>query len=74
MSENLKNFENLKEEKVSLVLNHLAIGLVDNKYTKLGKIVEKLLLIFGLSYIKIPLCYLTPNITRNLVTMHAFRN
>ena len=37
-------------------IDHIAIGLVDNKYTKLGKIDEKVLLIFGLSYIKIPLC------------------
>ena len=54
MSENLKNFENLKEKKVKIqpcaqttaltsdnspgALDHLAIGLVDNKYTQLGKI------------------------------------
>ena len=36
-------------------LDHLAIGLVANKYTKLGKTRENLLLSLGLSYIKIPL-------------------
>ena len=39
------------------VLGHLAIGLVANKYTKLEKTSENLLLSLGLSYIKIPLCY-----------------
>ena len=34
-------------------LDHLAIGLVANKYTKLGK---KIVKPQGLSYIKIPLC------------------
>jgi hypothetical protein len=38
-------------------LDYLAIGLVANKYTKLGKRSENLLLSQGLSYIKIPLCY-----------------
>ena len=38
-------------------LDHLAIGLVANKYTKLGKTSEILLLSQGLSYMKIPLCY-----------------
>ena len=71
MSENLMNFENLKEKKVKIqpcaqptdlpkkwpdAIDHITIGLVDNKYTKLGKIGEKVLLILGLSYIKIPLC------------------
>ena len=42
-------------QKLAGALDHLAIGLVDNKYTKLGKIGEKVLLILGLSYIKIPL-------------------
>ena len=47
MYENLKNFENLKEKNHNsvqwppdnwpCVLDHLAIGLVDTKYTKLGK-------------------------------------
>ena len=70
MSENLKNFENLKERKNqnlilcsthwtlvnwSGALDHLAIGLVDNKYTKLGKIGEKVLLILGLAHINLPL-------------------
>ena len=72
MSENLKNFENLKEKKGQNsdlcsthwppknwpgALDHLAIGLVDNKYTKLGKIGEKVLLILGLAHINLPLCY-----------------
>ena len=34
-------------------LDHLAIGLVANKYTKLGKTSETLLLSQGLSYMKI---------------------
>ena len=38
------------------VLDHLAIGLVDARYTKLGKIGKKLLLIFGLGHINFPLC------------------
>ena len=79
MSENLKNFENLKEKKIKIqpcaqptdlpktgqvlqtrpTLDHLAIGLVDNKYTKLGKIGEKVLLILGLAHINLPLCYVT---------------
>ena len=37
------------------VLDHLAIGLVDTKHTKLGKIGEKLLLIMGLAHINFPL-------------------
>ena len=35
-----------------------AIGLVDTKYKKLGKIGEKLLLVLGLAHINFPLCYL----------------
>ena len=38
------------------VLDHLVIGLVDTKYTKLGKIGGKLLLILGLAHINFPLC------------------
>ena len=38
-------------------LDHLTIGLVANKYTKLGKTSENLLLSEGLSYINIPLWY-----------------
>ena len=41
-------------------LDHVAIGLVANKYTKLVKTSENLLLSQGLSYIKIPLCYHNP--------------
>ena len=37
-------------------LDHLVISLVANKYTKLGKTSEILLLSLGLSYMKIPLC------------------
>ena len=70
MKKKLKNFENLKKEiKIQSFaqstkwppdnwpgfLDHLAIGLVDTKYTKLGKIGEKLLLILGLAHIKFPL-------------------
>ena len=66
----LKIFENLKEKKNQIsalfstqrppydwpdALDHLAIGLVANKYTKLGKTSEILLLSQGLSYMKIPL-------------------
>jgi hypothetical protein len=36
-------------------IDHLTIGLVANKYTKLGKTGENLILSLGLSYIKIPL-------------------
>ena len=38
-------------------LDRLTIGLVANKYTKLGKTSENLILSLGLSYLKIPLCY-----------------
>ena len=40
-------------------LDHLAIGLVADKCTKLAKISEILLLSLGLSYMKIPLCVTT---------------
>ena len=36
-------------------LDHITIGLVANKYTKLGKTSENFILSQGLSYIKIPL-------------------
>jgi hypothetical protein len=36
-------------------IDHLTIGLVANKCTKLGKTSENLILSLGLSYIKIPL-------------------
>ena len=63
-------FENLKEKKCQNsalcsthwppknwpgALDHLAIGLVDNKYTKLRKICEKVLLILGLAHVNLPL-------------------
>ena len=35
-------------------LDHLAIGLVDDKYTKLGKIVEKIATYFGVVLYKNP--------------------
>ena len=38
-------------------LDHLAISLVNNRYTKIGKISENLLLILGLAYLPLPLCY-----------------
>ena len=72
MSENLKNFENLKEKKsqnsaLCLIhrppknwpgaLDHLAIGSVDNKYTQLGKISKKVLIILGFAHINFPLWY-----------------
>ena len=37
-------------------LDCLTKGLVANKYTKVGKTSENLILSLGLSYIKIPLC------------------
>ena len=40
------------------VLDNLAVGLVDTKLTKLGKIGEKLLLILGLAHMNFPLCYM----------------
>ena len=75
MAEKLNNFEKFERKKNQIsalfstqrppddwpdALDHLAIGLVDNKYTKLGKTCENFLLILGLSYIKIPLCYVKP--------------
>ena len=63
MAEKLNNFE--KKSDSSPVLNPddwpdalkcLTIGLVANKYTKLGKTNENLLLSQGLSCIKILLC------------------
>ena len=65
----LKNLKEKKSNQISALfsrqrpsddwldaLDDLGIGLVDNKYTKLGKTSENLLLSQGLSYIKIPLC------------------
>ena len=68
----MRNFENLKKKSQNSalystqwlpdnwpdVLDCLAIGLVANKCTKLAKISEILLLSLGLSYMKIPLCYI----------------
>ena len=71
MAEKMNNFENFERKKNLIsalfstqrppddwpdALDHFPIGLVYNKYTKLGKTSEKLLLSQGLSYIKIPLC------------------
>ena len=69
----MKNFENLKAKKKNQnsafcstqwppdnwpgLLDHLVIVLVDIKYTKLGKIGEKLLLVLGLAHMNFPLCY-----------------
>ena len=38
-------------------LDHLAISLVNNRYKKIGKISKNLLLILGLAYLPLPLCY-----------------
>ena len=69
---NLTILRNLKEKKGQIsalfltqrppddwpdALDHLAIGSVANKCTKLEKISEILLLSLGLSYMKTPLCY-----------------
>jgi hypothetical protein len=71
MANNLNNFEKFERKKSQILalfltqrppddrpdaLDHLAIGLVANKYTKLGKTSEILLLSLGLTYMKIPLC------------------
>ena len=56
MSANLKNFEKLTTQKLARCLDHLVIGLVDKKCTKLGKIGENLLLILGLAHTNLPLC------------------
>ena len=70
MSEKLNNFEKFerKKDQISALLStktppdgwpdaidHLIIGLVANKCTKLGKTSENLMLSLGLPYIKIPL-------------------
>ena len=70
MAEKLNNFENFERKKNQIsalfstqrhpddwpdALDHLAIGLVANEYTKLVKTSETLLLSQGLSYMKIPL-------------------
>ena len=72
MAKKLNNLEKLERKKNQIsalfstqrppddwpdALDHLTIGLVANKYTKLGKTSETLLLSLGLSYMKIPLCY-----------------
>ena len=69
--EKLNNFEKFERKKGQIsalfltnrppdywpdALDHLAIGLVANKCTKLAKKSEILLLSLGLSYMKIPLC------------------
>ena len=71
MAEKLSNFEKncKKKDPISALLStqrppdgwpdaidHLTMGLVANKCTKLGKTIENLVLSLGLSYIKIPLC------------------
>ena len=71
MAEKLNNFEKFERKRNQIsalfstqtppddwpdALDHLTIGLVANKYLKLGKTSENLILSLGLSYIKIPLC------------------
>ena len=73
MADKLSNFEKIvkKRDQISALfstqippddwpdaIGHLIIGVVANKCTKLGKTIENLVLSLGLSYIKIPLCYL----------------
>jgi hypothetical protein len=87
MSENLKNFENLKEKKSQNsalcsthlhpknwqgTLNHLAIGLVDDKYIKLGNIGEKVLLILRLAHINLPIRYCS-NVSTTPITAMGCR-
>ena len=82
MAKKLNNFEKFERKKNRIsalfstqrlpddwpdVLDHLAIGLVANKYTKLGKTSENLLLSQGLSYIKILLCYFNPGLPVKLI-------
>ena len=70
-TENFRNFENFKEKKMSkftFVLNlwpqnswlgtldHLVLSLGNDRYKKIGKISENVLLIFGLAYLPLPLC------------------
>ena len=70
MAEKLNNYEKFERKKIRFqplfstqtppddwpdAIDHLTIGLVANKYTKLGKTSENLILSLGLSYIKIPL-------------------
>ena len=72
MAEKLNNFEKFERRKNQIsalfstqtppddwrdTIDHVTIGLVANKYTKLVKTSENLLLSQELSYIKIPLCY-----------------
>ena len=71
MAEKMKNFEKFERKKNQIsalfstqtppddwpdALDYLTIGLVANKYTKVGKTSENLILSLGLSYIKVPLC------------------
>ena len=70
MAEKLNNFEKFEKKKNQIsalfstqtppddwpdAVDLLTIRLVANEYTKLGKTSENLILIQGLSYIKIPL-------------------
>ena len=61
MAEKLNNFEKFERKKKSDLFSTQTPlddrpGLVANKYTKLGKPSENLILSHELSYIKIPLC------------------
>ena len=60
MAQKLNNFEKPDFYTVLKLdaLDCLTIGLVAYKYTKLGKTSENLILSQGMSYIRIPLCYL----------------
>ena len=69
MAEKSNNYEKFERKKIRfqpfstqtppddwpIAIDHLTIGLVANKCTKLGKPSENLTLSLGLSYIKIPL-------------------
>ena len=79
--ENFRNFENFKEKKcqnsplcsISDLINsrpgtldHLVLSLVNDRYKKIGKLSENLLLIFGLAHLPLPLCYLKHTINSAL--------
>jgi hypothetical protein len=70
MAQKLNNVEKFEEKKIQIsalfstqtppddwpdAIDHLTIGFVADKYTKIGKTSESLILSLGLSYIKIPL-------------------
>ena len=78
MAEKLNNFEKFEGKKSQIsalfstqtplddwpdAIDHLIIGLVAKKYTKLGKTSENQ----GLSYIKIPLCQVITEAYQNIL-------